>query len=499
MDRSKIPMTRPQRRQAKRLDGLTIGLVAAFLVVAIATSVVAFIVVRDMVVKWTSTPLDGVAINEPTPMSKDDILSTLPADPMQAPGAGPTPQPWDGASRVTLLVMGLDYRDWESGDPPRSDTMILLTVDPISKTAGMLSIPRDMWVNIPGFDYAKINTAYFLGETYKVPGGGPALAAETVQNFLGVPVNYYAQVDFGAFVKFINEIDGVKLNIKEEITIDPIGKDNKITLKPGKYTVGGETALAYARYRYTEGGDFDRAERQQEVIMAIRDKVLSVNTLPTLIAKAPVLYQEIASGIRTNLSMQDVVKLAWLGQQINKKNIRRGVIGTDAVQFAKSPDGLDILIPVPDKIRMVRDQIFTTGGPVGPIAAEQLQPTQAPDQPTPAPEVKNTQAAEVTMDMVRQEQARISLQNGSQTEGIATKTGEYLKSQGLVIAEQVNADRTYDGTTIIIYNGKPYTISYLCKLMNVNQARILNKFDPNSPVDIAVILGADWANKNPLQ
>jgi polyisoprenyl-teichoic acid--peptidoglycan teichoic acid transferase len=74
--------------------------------------------------------------------------------------------PWDGASRVTALVMGLDYRDWEAGEgAPRTDTMILLTIDPLSKTAGMLNIPRDLWVNIPGFDYDRINTAYRLGRS----------------------------------------------------------------------------------------------------------------------------------------------------------------------------------------------------------------------------------------------------------------------------------------------------------------------------------------------
>ena len=82
------------------------------------------------------------------------------------PVGGPTPEPWDGASRVTLLVMGLDYRDWLAGEgPPRTDSMILLTLDPLNRTAGMLSIPRDLWVTIPGgFDNNRINTAYSLGE-----------------------------------------------------------------------------------------------------------------------------------------------------------------------------------------------------------------------------------------------------------------------------------------------------------------------------------------------
>ena len=74
--------------------------------------------------------------------------------------------------------------------------MILLTIDPLTKTAGMLSIPRDMWVNIPGFGYSRINTAYSLGEGSKLPGGGPELARKTVEQFIGVPIQYYAQIDF---------------------------------------------------------------------------------------------------------------------------------------------------------------------------------------------------------------------------------------------------------------------------------------------------------------
>ncbi|MGE5253115.1 MAG: LCP family protein, partial [Planctomycetaceae bacterium] len=88
--------------------------------------------------------------------------------------SGPPPVTWDGKSRVTVLLIGLDYRDWLNGDYPRSDTMILLTIDPVSKTAGMLSIPRDMWVNIPNYGYFKINTAYYLGAANKLPGRRPS-------------------------------------------------------------------------------------------------------------------------------------------------------------------------------------------------------------------------------------------------------------------------------------------------------------------------------------
>ena len=209
----------PQPSAAKKTNWLLIALLAVFLLAALLTAYLTFVAVRDFVLSWSLTQLPGIAISDAgQPLPTTGAGTPAPIQdaqtPLQAVG-GPTPEPWDGASRVTLLVMGLDYRDWLAGEgPPRTDSMILLTLDPLNRTAGMLSIPRDLWVNIPGgFDNDRINTAYSLGEQYKVPGGGPGLAMATVEELLGVPVDYYAQVDFNAFIRFIDEIGGVKINI----------------------------------------------------------------------------------------------------------------------------------------------------------------------------------------------------------------------------------------------------------------------------------------------
>ncbi len=95
--------------------------------------------------------------------------------------------------------------------------MIVLTIDPVSRTAGMLSIPRDMWVSIPGFNYNRINAAYTTGELFKLPGGGPALTIKTVEDFLGIPIQYYAQIDFTAFEKMIDDIGGICLNVPVKV------------------------------------------------------------------------------------------------------------------------------------------------------------------------------------------------------------------------------------------------------------------------------------------
>jgi LCP family protein required for cell wall assembly len=395
------------------------------------------------------------------------------------PVSGPTPPPWDGANRVTVLVMGLDYRDWSAGEgPPRSDTMMLFTVDPIHRTAGILSIPRDLWVNIPGSGYGRINTAYQLGEGLQLPGGGPALAAETVESLLGVPVDYYAQVDFSAFERFIDEIGGVTVEFTETVKLDPLGDGNTKRFKPGRYTLPGDLALAYVRLRKTGDGDgdFGRAQRQQAVIMAIRDRILAYDMLPMLISKAPTLYGEISSGIHTNLGLDDAVKLAWLASQIPVEQIKRGAIGTEHITFAKSPDGTqDVLKPLTEKIRALRDEVFSEGNPASPVSA----------------------AMDIAA-LLKAENARVRVLNGSSVPGLAARTEAYLKSQGVNVVETGNAEAATPSTSITFYTGKPYTLKYLVDLMKINQFRIRHTFDPAASADIALIVGDDWAQTNSM-
>ena len=120
---------------------------------------------------------------------------------------------WDGGSRINIVFFGLRGGLILAARIARIARIrsFCLRVDPVSKTAGMISIPRDLWVNIPGFGYSRINTAWTDGEASKLPGGGPGLAMQTVSQLMGVPIQYYAQVDFDTFVAFINTIGGVDI------------------------------------------------------------------------------------------------------------------------------------------------------------------------------------------------------------------------------------------------------------------------------------------------
>lgn len=392
------------------------------------------------------------------------------------PASTPVPVTWDGAQRVTVLVMGLDYRDWEEDQgAPRTDTMILLTIDPLTNTAGILNIPRDLWVNIPGFNYDRINTAYPLGVIYDYPGGGPGLAIDTVEQFLGVPINYYAQIDFFAFEDFIDEIGGIEVDVPAEIKVDPIGKGNTVILQPGKQTLDGPTALAYARARNTENVDFDRADRQQQVILAIKNKVVQADMWPTLLAKAPALYEELRSGINTNMTLDEALGLGFLVLGLSDENIRKGVISPPSQVIPMTFNGKDVLKPISSEIRILRDQIFAADIALSPNAAQ----------------------ADAQQRMVLEE-ARITVLNGSGAAGLAATTSDYLTSQGAMVIATGDAGQIYTYTTIEVYSGKPYTLAYLAALMNLQPNSIRWKFGQTADMDIVVFLGGDWAGNNPL-
>ena len=464
-----------------------------FWVGAIALTVLVAIFVRNFVSCWRLTSLPGVpplscktynAGSQFTPAENGEGTpvagNTTPTTEIAAPEIQ-LPPPWDGASRINFLFIGLDYRDWEAGEgAPRSDTMILFTIDPASKTAGMLSIPRDMWVNIPGSGYGKINTAYSIGEGAKLPGGGPGLAMKTVEQFLGIPIQYYAQIDFYTFIGMINEIGGIDVQVDQKLVLDPIGTGmDHVVVKPGLRHMDGQRALAFARTRKTEGSDVDRAKRQQKVIMAIRDKVLNPVNFPMLNSKAPALYSQLSAGIRHNLSLDDAVRLAVFSQQIPVESIKTGVINYKMVTLGKSPDGLDIMKPMPDKIRVLRDEIFTTGGALSPKAVGD------------------------TGELMRSEAARVRVLNGSygliEGTGLAVRTQAYLVSQGMNVIEAGNADKQYDRSVVILHSGKLYTLRYFVNLLNIDSnALIIFKFDPNATSDVDIMLGNDWARTNPL-
>lgn len=454
-------------------DWLTRLIILAMIVLALVGAVVAFRWVRKSVAGTTAFSLPGDPLL-PTPETTEE-QSREEIKPTDEPEVAlPDPDPWDGTSRVNVLVMGLDLRD-EEGDSaaPRSDTMILLSMDPLNNTAAAIAIPRDMWVVVPGFGNYKINTAFRFGELYNLPGGGPALASQTVEEFLGVPIHFYVQIDFQAFVDFIDHIHGIKVTFDEPYTIDRRGKWNTVTLDPGTYVLDGEYALAYARDRKSEGDDFDRSSRQMEVIMLIRQRILNFDQLPTLVMNAPAIYEDLSTGIRTNMSLDQVIKLAWKAREILRENIQTVVIGPEYITIEKSPDGLDILKPIPDKIRLLRDEVLGDGGVLTPLAEGDL------------------------LSLIAQEDVQISVLNGSYQPGLAASTAAWLEEQGFSVVTEGNADAT-TVSSVTLHGETPYALRWLAETFGMTAGRIKHAFTPNAAVDLVLILGDDWASNNPM-
>lgn len=468
------------------------SLIVWVLVLALVPSLYNF--ARDFTTCWRLTSLPGIppayCSSQPVKALAEPVIvitqaTAVPTATTEAPVPEELYPTWDGASRINILFVGFRGGDPQKEDCPFcTDTLILLTVDPVTKTAGMLSIPRDMWVNIPGFGFSRINTAWSLGRGSKLPGGGPALTMKTISHFIGVPVDYYVQVDFDTFIDVIDLLGGVDVYNDENLLLDPVshGKDYpKIKLTCcGMRHLNGRAALAFARCRHEEqgctDGDIGRAKRQQKVIFGIREKVLSPENFPTLFAQASQLYNTFSDGIHTNLSLSDAIKLAVLVKDIPKEEIRNEVISNKMMAFGNVVVGgvnASIIRPIPDQIRILRDQIFTSTGPLSPLAQGDLA------------------------TLMQADAARIRILNGTSAPDLDTRTASYLAQQG-VITTEFGKTQIVSRTTIYLYSPKLYTLRYLIDIFGItNSTPIRIKPDPSQTVDIEIRLGPDWVKKLP--
>ena len=451
--------------------------------------------VRDFTACYQLTSLPGLPPAFCLNQSFVSFEATEPAATPQSIGVtetatAPVPEitypTWDDSSRINILFVGFrgNYPK-EDKCPFCTDTLILLTVDPVTKTAGMLSIPRDMWVNIPGFGYSRINTAWTLGRGSKLPGGGPGLTMKTISQFIGVPIDYYVQVDFDTFVDIIDQLGGVDVYNDETLDLDPVshGVDQpKVKLTCCGYRhLNGAVALAYARCRHIEqgcdDGDFGRSRRQQKVIFGIREKILDPRNFPMLMRRAPDLYASFSSGIHTNLSFSNALKLAALVRDIPKESIQYAVIDEGRViPDSVLLDGVNasILRPIPEKIRALRDQVFGITTPTAPMA-----------QGSP-------------LELMQVEHARVRILNGTTKSKLDTLTSTYLVAQGMIVTDYGNT-KLLSRTVIILYTPKLYTLRFLIDTFGINSSsQILIKSDPSQNVDVEIRLGKDWVGKLPV-
>jgi LCP family protein required for cell wall assembly len=262
---------------------------------------------------------------------------------------------WSGRERVNFLLLGTDHRDGET-DVPRSDTIIVLTLDPESKTAGILSLPRDLWVTIPGYGNERINAAFELGEQEK-PGGGPDLARKTVEQLIGVPIHHYALIGFTGFEKLVDQMGGVMIDVERPIKDNEYPDQNysmrRLYFQPGLQRMDGFTALTYVRTRHADS-DYGRARRQQQFLLALRKQTLQLNLIP----KIPTLLNSLSDAVKTDLRPQDVVGLARTAKDIDPSKITNRVVDESMTTHWVTPAGAQVEVPDKAAVKAVVQEVF---------------------------------------------------------------------------------------------------------------------------------------------
>ncbi len=360
---------------------------------------------------------------------------------------------WTGTSRVNVLLLGIDQRPNEDPAIARTDTMMILTIDPVSKTAGMMSIPRDLYVPLPDRGQDRINAAHVYG--------GPAYAKRTVEYNFGIPIHHHVRVNFNVLITLIDLVGGVEITNEHDID-DPLYPDehygyDPFRLQAGLHTLDGATALKYARTRHGDS-DFHRIRRQQQVIMALRDKFLSSDAVTKVLPNAPAILQSLEASIDTDLSHVQMVQLLLLAKDVPRESIARVSIDETAVQPWTTPQGGSVVIPVRDRLRELKEQLY------------------APNLiPTPTPEV-----------------GVIQVLNGTQTRGLAARARAALEAQGFAVASIGDAPERVEKTVVYLRSNKRRFAERVARAIGSGVV-VINAPDANPSVDVQIALGGDYA------
>ncbi len=250
----------------------------------------------------------------------------------------------EAEDRVNILLLGIGGAGHDGAY--LTDTIIVASLKPSTKQIALLSIPRDLAVPILNQGVRKINAANSVGRDLKYPGGGEQLTSEIVSNLTGLPIHYFARVDFKGFAKLINDVGGVEITVDQNFTDREYPTTNygyqTIGFKAGTQRLNGDTALKYVRSRHGnngEGSDFARARRQQKVLSALKDKVFSLSTI-TSPRRLSLVIQTFGDHTRTNLEIWEILRLAKLTRGSSGSLISR-VLDSSPTGLLKNETGFD--------------------------------------------------------------------------------------------------------------------------------------------------------------
>jgi LCP family protein required for cell wall assembly len=385
----------------------------------------------------------------------------------------------EGDGRINILMLGIGGQGHEA--PNLSDTIMVMSIDPKTKDAAMLSIPRDLYVQIPATgkyktQYSKINAA----NSY----GGPELAQKVVEKVIGVPIHYYVVVDFSGFRQAIDSVGGIDLTVAKALR-DPLypcddgtklaGKYCPINITAGVHHMTGAQALQFARSRETTS-DFDRAARQQQVLLALRLKAMQLSTLTNPI-KLTGLINTMGSHVKTDMQLDEMKKFALIAKDIDTTKVTNKVLDTGKT----------------DSLLIDGSGLIAGAGSIELPKAGNFAYSDIQDF------VKNIFVDHYITD----ENARIEVQNGSGKTGIAGLVATSLKAAHYNVGDPVNAPDILTKSVIYDYtNGKkPYTINYLEHRFGVKAQKMTaptatpsttTTAGTSTPPEIRIILGSDY-------
>ena len=388
--------------------------------------------------------------------------ATLPPAPQPTPQMITAPQPViDAPEVVTFLLLGSDLRP---GSSYRTDTLVIAIVRPHDGQVSLISIPRDLWVNIPTVGMQRINTAYQSGEMSGYAGGGAGLLKDTILYNLGLQIDHTAMVDFDGFRRIVDTLGGVDVPIACDYTdwrlidpsYDPENENNwaLFTAGPGLIHMDGDYALWYARSR-KRSNDFDRGRRQQEVLRAIYGQALRTDT----VSRIPQLYNDFSATIKTDLGLGTILQLSPLALHLTNADIRSYYIAGDLVTSWITPGGAYVLLPNVDQIQLMLNEAIS--------ASPRQQERQV---------------------------LRVEIQNGTPYNGWDALAAERLNYAGYETS--FNSADNLDHAQTLLYDltadQDPNRSASLLAVLGLPQSALVSAPSSNSQTAYALIVGADY-------
>lgn len=382
----------------------------------------------------------------------------------------------EGDGRVNILLLGKGGDGHEA--PDLTDTILIASIDPVQKQAALLSIPRDLWVQPQGSGYTKINAVYanakYAAQSKKMSdkdaekAGMDAIEKE-IQSDIGIPIHYYVMIDFKAFEQAINTVGGIDINVAASETVYEVlydhsrSKNYALNVKEGQQHFDGQRALFYARSRQTSArGDFSRTERQRKIMLALKEKVLSLGTFANPV-KISQLTDAFGNHVQANMNVEEVMRFYELGKSIPASSVA-------SVGLADEPNN------------------FVTTDNINGISI--VRPRAGIDDFS---EIQSYVRNALKDGFIANENATIAVYNGTNTPGLATKKAAELKSYGYTISTVADAPtKNYTSSVLVDLRGgqKKYTKHYLEQRLGITAVTAMPDQTINTgSADFVIILG----------